>query len=181
MEDLKRLLQEDLPHVSESKDYRRLFDQALELLHRTLADTLDVDDHEVAILLLDKSNTLRFFRPQYLERSGKIPLTYTKSFVTKVLQDCKPRIENRFASTPHLSFFEGLDKDSAKAGVIQKMMCIPLTTTRGHVFGALQIGRKGESPQDAGPDWSQQDLLQVVKSLAGVVDGLADLIRKSGI
>jgi len=181
MEELKRLLQEEESGVTDAREYRRRFDQALELLHRSLVETLDVEDNEVAILLLDKNHTLRFFRPQYLERSGKIPLAYTKSFVTKVLQDCKPRIENRFATTPHLSFFEGLDKEAAKAAAIQKMMCIPLTTTRGQVFGALQIGRKGESPQDAGPDWTNQDMLHVVKGLAGVVDGLADLIRKTGI
>jgi hypothetical protein len=158
-----------------------MFDRALEMLHRWLATTLDVDDNEVAILLVDGNDTLRFFRPQYLERSGKIPLSYTKSFVTKVIQECKPRIENRFASTPHLSFFEGLDKESAAAAVIQKMMCIPLTTTTGRIFGALQICRKGPSPQEAGPDWTSQELLNVVKSLAGVVDGLEALIRKSGI
>jgi hypothetical protein len=181
MEELKRLLQENPPAGAGEKECRRLFDQALEMLHRSLARTLDVDDNEVAILLLDGDETLRFFRPEYLERSGKIPLSYTKSFVTKVIHECKPRIENRFASTPHLSFFEGLDKDLASAAVIQKMMCIPLTTTTGRIFGALQICRKGRTPQEAGPDWTNQELLAVVKSLAGVVDGLEHLVRQAGI
>jgi len=139
-----------------------------------------VKDDEVAILLLDDKENLKFFQPEYLKKSGLIPKKYARSFVTKVLHECKPLIENQFSTTPHLAFFEGFDKKSEEQ-TIQKMMCIPLVTSSGQVFGALQIGRKGDSPGSAGPDWTQPDVLKIVKAIGSVVDDLQVLCKRAGI
>jgi hypothetical protein len=50
------------------------------------------------------------------------------------------------------------------------MLCLPLRTSAGIVFGALEFGRKGSSPEAAGRDWSPREAESLAESIESIVD-----------
>lgn len=170
MEQIRRILDRIAQERKEGVVYVDVFQEVLTLLQSRLVQLAGVKEDEVAILLMDSRRNLKFFRPKYLERSGLIPASYTRSFVTKTIQSGRPAIDNHFNSTQHLAMFEDLKRNNPHVEPIQKMLCIPLRTSAGIVFGALEFGRKGASPEEAGRDWSPREAESLAESVQGIVD-----------
>lgn len=159
------------------KGWEAAFQEFLSLLQKELVRLAGVDDDEVAVLFMDKRQNLKFYRPRYLENSGVIPAGYTRAFVIKVLQLGQPAMENRFNAVTHLALFEEFKRDNPQQLPIQKMMCFPVASSDGRAFGAVEISRKGASPDSAGPDWTKADLERVQKALSPLGEGLFQLCR----
>jgi hypothetical protein len=73
-------------------------------------------------------------------------------------------LNNTFVSTPHLFIFEHFLSDKAERVPIQKIMSVPVFDN-GLLKGVVQVTRKGVSREDAGPDFSSDNL----KDLATIV------------
>lgn len=180
MEPLKRILA-NIVKESQGVDYEKVFQEVISMLHGELCRLMSVRDDEVAVLLLDKMNNVRFLRPKYLEKAGFIPYSYTRAFVVKVMQTRTVGIDNRFHSTQHLSLFEDFKKNNPNQIPIQKMLCVPLIRGETHSFGAVQISRKGLTPEKAGPDWRETDGEMIFEYLQPLSDNLYILCKHAGI
>ena len=62
---------------------------------------------------------------------------------------------NNVPMVKHVTFFESI-KPRDKPAPIQKMVTVPLLV-RQQPVGVVQISRKGNSPAEAGPDFTAQD------------------------
>jgi hypothetical protein len=71
-----------------------------------------------------------------------------------------------------VSFFESI-KLRDKPVPIQKMVTAPLLV-RGQAIGVAQISRKGETPREAGPDFSAADLKRAQELLEAIAPYLAE-------
>ena len=178
MKSLAQILDELNPRLAAS-ELAPVFVGAVNALHRELAALCGVQEDEVAILLLDARDNIRFLSPTYLERAGLIPASYTRAFVTKAMQAMQPAFDNRFAFTTHFRLFEDFKKNNPKALPIQKMLCAPLVRGGTKTYGAVEISRKGASPEEAGADWADQDMRKVVEYLAPLVDRFYLLCKHS--
>lgn len=181
MEQLGKLLKVILEHTLKPAEARQALDDFLSQLHRHLASAAGVREDEAAILLLDSNRNLKFFQPRYLAGRGAIPVSYSHSFVTKVMQAGQPAIENRFQNVKHLQLFEEFKKENPNALPIQKMMCIPLQAKEWGVYGALELSRKGNTPEQAGPDWREMDLESVMELVQPLMAMLGQLCRQAGL
>jgi hypothetical protein len=170
MEQIRRILERVTRERQEGVVYNDVFEEVMTLFQSRLVQLSGLREDEVAILLMDSRRNLKFYRPKYLERSGLIPASYTRSFVTSTIQSGRPAMNNHFNSTQHLAMFEELKRNNPNAEPIQKMLCIPLRTSDGLVFGAIEFGKKGASLEEAGTDWSSVQM----ESLSETVNGVAD-------
>jgi len=64
---------------------------------------------------------------------------------------------NNVPMVKHVSFFESVKIKDRPAVPIQKMITVPILL-RGEVVGVAQVSRKGDSPAEAGPDFTQADV-----------------------
>ena len=62
---------------------------------------------------------------------------------------------NNVPMVKHVAFFESV-KLKEKAVPIQKMITVPILHG-GEAVGVAQISRKGETPREAGPDFTPSD------------------------
>jgi hypothetical protein len=121
-----------------------------------------VDQDEVAILHLSaKHKNLKFIIPEKLAAVGSIPLTSATALAARTARERRAEIVNNFSSARHASVFEGVPLGREPGDLIQKIMSAPIMD--GHdVSGVVQISRKGRSPSDSGPDFTQKDLRALV-------------------
>jgi len=47
---------------------------------------------------------------------------------------------------------------------------VPLVTSDRKVFGAVEVSRKGEHLEAAGPDWTADEMDTIVRQLASIAD-----------
>ena len=114
------------------------------------------------------SKALRFVLPEKLRAVGSIPLTSSAALAARTVRERRSDVVNNFAQSRHASVFEGVPLGRRRGVCIQKFMSAPILRN-GQVLGVVQISRKGESPQDCGPDFKAADL----KALQGLSDPLA--------
>lgn len=123
-----------------------------------LAELFSVTPHEVALLRLE-GRVLAFLVPERLRALGTIPLSAANASVAaRTAMTGRGDLNNRFASTPHASVFEGVKLGEAKLP-IQKLLSAPITRD-GQTVGVAQISRKAKRPEDA-PDFSPDDLARL--------------------
>ena len=165
--ELKKWVSE-LARVGNEGESVRL-NRAVELI----AKNFGVRPHEVAILgFTADERALRFLAPDNLRQVGNIPLTSISSLAVRTARDRRPEIVNHFSMVPHASVFEGVPMGDEKRGApIQKIMSAPIMLgTR--VVGVLQVSRKAMDGGDAGPDFTQpqmRELLVICEALAPCV------------
>ena len=127
-------------------------------LAERIAKTLKVKTDEVAILAIsERQRSLRFLVPQALCNVGSIPLSSTSALAARTVRESRPDIVNNFAAMRHASVFEGVKGESLNPIAIQKIVSAPILR-EGKVIGVIQISRKGPSAAEAGPDFSSDDL-----------------------
>ena len=115
---------------------------------------------EVAILLLSSDGRhLRFVAPRRFADLGTIPLTKRDSIAVNILGKKQGEAINNVRMVKHVSFFESV-KLRDRALPIQKMITVPILDGENAV-GVAQISRKGETPSEAGPDFTESDVKRV--------------------
>lgn len=130
-----------------------------------LQQAFKVTDSEVALLKLSDQEALSFLWPEKLSKSGSIPLASRESFAASTVRENKAQLHNRFTSKHHASIFEKVnlapaDKSGEKATqarTIQKIMSAPLLQD-DTVIGAVQVSRKADDIEEAGPDFTDVEL-----------------------
>lgn len=136
--------------------------EALVRIAQALAKMFDVDPDEVAILTLNsKAKYLKFVIPEKLAAVGSIPLTSATSLAARTARDRRPELVNNFGTSRHASVFEGVSLGRPRGELIHKLMSAPIVNGTV-VHGVVQISRKGQSPSEAGPDFTQADLRSLI-------------------
>jgi hypothetical protein len=128
---------------------------------------------EVAILLLtDDGKHLSFAAPRKLVGLGTIPITKRDSIAVNVFNKGVGEATNNVPMVKHVTFFESVRLRDRPAP-IQKMVTVPIVH-EGRTIGIGQVSRKGETPLDAGPDFSAADVRKVQSFFQAVGPYLAE-------
>ncbi len=162
MADLSILL-EKLKIIKAQKKNDDDFFQATGLIARFFEETFNVDEDEVAILLTDKEKVfLSFAHPPYLINSGVISVSSPDAFAAYVYKNEQAYIENNFFQQKHLHLFEFVKPPAQKPRPIWKIMAAvlvdPAKNDKQKKYGVVEISRKGTKFEEAGPDFSVEDL-----------------------
>lgn len=127
-----------------------------------IAKTIGVRKEEVAILAVsERWKHLHFLVPETLKNVGFIPLSSNSALAAKTVRESRPDIDNRFTTSRHVNFFEGVKINGERAECIQRIISAPILLD-GRVIGVIQISRKGASPHGAGPDFTAEDLGRIL-------------------
>jgi GAF domain-containing protein len=163
----------DLPELSASLDERLAAaapDDRIGVAVGVLAGFFAVKPEEVAFFSFEpRFSDLQFLWPVPLRSAGSVPLAAQNSLVARTARFKKPVLNNAFATTPHLYIFETFRLDLTGGIPIQKIMSVPLLQDQ-QLKGVIQISRKAERAEAAGPDFTQADL--------GALAGLAAVIAR---
>ena len=165
--DLKKWVAELARKRDEGETVR--LNRAVDLISKNFG----VQNHEVAILgLTSDERSLRFLAPDSLRTIGQIPLSSTNSLAVRTLRDKRPELTNHFSVVPHASVLEAVPISEYQRGQpIHKIMSSPILLGN-RAIGVLQVSRKGASPDETGPDFTQLQL----RELKTISDALAPCI-----
>jgi hypothetical protein len=127
-----------------------------------IARNLSVKTDEVAILAVStRWQHLYFLVPEALRNIGFIPLSSHSALAARTVRESRPEIDNKFAIARHATVFEGVKTTAETAEAVQKIISAPILA-EGKVVGVIQVSRKGESLESAGPDFTPDDLGRVL-------------------
>jgi len=167
MQDLIDILSAMVARKADVPDPRELLLDVGERIVKRVSGAFAVKNDEVAILLLTTdAKHLRFVSPRKLAELGTIPVTKRDSIAVTILGKRVGEANNNVPMVKHVAFFESV-KLRDRPVPIQKMITVPILMD-GNAVGVAQVSRKGETPTDAGPDFSgsdvkkAQELFQVV-------------------
>jgi hypothetical protein len=138
-------------------------EQRLESVAAILAEHFKVSPHEVGLFKFDASGRTATFLwpPQDLGSTVKIPVKlFTTSLVSATARDKHGSIDNTFAATPHLHMFEQALTEREHRLPLQKIMTAP-GMKEDQLLWIVQISRKGASREEAGPDFTDEQLRQL--------------------
>jgi GAF domain-containing protein len=137
-------------------------DVSLASIAERIAKIVGVRPDEVAILgLSTKWRHLYFLAPQALRNVGHIPLSSTSALAARTARESRPEINNNFVKSRHATVFEGVRLSGETAEAIQKIISAPILAG-GKVVGVIQISRKGPTVKGAGPDFTADDVGNVL-------------------
>ena len=126
---------------------------------------------EVAILMLTTDNKhLRFVAPRKFSDLGTIPVTKRDSIAVNILGRRNGEAMNNVPMVKHVAFFESV-KLRERAVPIQKMVTVPILN-EGKAIGVAQISRKGETPTEAGADFTNADVARAQELFQAVAPAL---------
>jgi hypothetical protein len=127
---------------------------------------------EVAILIVTSDGKhLRFAAPRKFSDLGTIPVTKRDSIAVSTLSKKSGEAMNNVPMVKHVSFFESI-KLRDRVSPIQKMITVPIVHD-GQPVGVAQISRKGETPVEAGPDFTPADVKRADQIFEAVAPYLA--------
>jgi hypothetical protein len=157
MKDINLLI-EKLKMVTSAGHTEKTFKSVVDDIVKFYCDNFDLQNDEVAVLLIDKDNMiLSFAAPEYLVNAGMIPITSPDAFAARVFKMNRGMIENNFNQMKHLHLFEYIKGPGDKVRRIWKMMSTILRS--GDLkFGIIELSRKGSSLDEAGEDFSAENL-----------------------
>lgn len=121
---------------------------------------------EVGLLRL-QGGYLKFVFPHELRTLGAIPLM-SSAVAAKTAVNKSAEVFNDFVRVKHASIFEMVklgtkpDEPAMDAQTIQKMMSMAILDITGNALGVIQVSRKGPSLRAAGPDFTSDDLQQLL-------------------
>jgi len=134
-----------------------------EIACAALADLFRVGRAEVALLRAE-NDVLNFLFPGALKAAGFIPLSSASAVAARTASSRKVELFNNFVIVQHANVFETIklrtlgQSDKPGSNTIQKLMTTPVVDPQQHVLGVIQICRKGITQDDAGPDFTLNDL-----------------------
>lgn len=134
-----------------------------ELACAAISELFRVSRAEVALMRTER-DVLNFLFPAELKTAGFIPLSSASAVAARTANSRKVELFNNFVIVQHANVFESIklsalgQSSRPGANTIQKLMTTPVVDQDLHVLGVLQICRKGISPDDAGPDFTLDDL-----------------------
>jgi len=134
-----------------------------ELACAELSKIFRVQPAEIALMRVEK-DVLNFLFPVELKAAGFIPLSSSKAVAARTATTRKVELFNNFVIVQHANVFETIklatlgQSDAPGANVIQKLMSTPIIDPKHQVLGVVQVCRKGTTQEDAGSDFTLNDL-----------------------
>ena len=123
-----------------------------------IAKIIGVRNEEIAILgVSTRWKHLHFLVPEALKNVGFIPLSSTSALAPKTVRESRPEIDNNFSAARHAVVFENIKLSGESLDPIQKIISAPILFD-GKVVGVIQVSRKGATPAAAGPDFTAEQL-----------------------
>jgi hypothetical protein len=172
MSELLELLGAMASKKKEVPDARELYLDMAERVVKAVSTTFGCKADEVAILILTSDNRhLRFVAPRKFTDLGTIPITKRDSIAVAILAKKNGEAMNNVPMVKHVSFFESV-KIKDRVVPIQKMITVPILY-RGQPIGVAQISRKGDSPAEAGADFTAGDVKKAQEFFESVAPHLA--------
>jgi hypothetical protein len=148
-------------------DQRELYLDMADRVVKAVGTAFTCKPDEVAILILTTDGKhLRFVAPRRFTDLGTIPVTKRDSIAVATLGKKTGEAMNNVPMVKHVAFFESV-RLRDRVVPIQKMITVPILN-RGTVIGVAQVSRKGETPGDAGPDFSPADVKKAQDFFEGV-------------
>ncbi len=152
--------------------------ESLARVAEQVAKAFGVKPDEVAVLALaSQGKFLKFLIPEKLQAIGTIPMTSATALAARTARDKRAELVNNFTAARHASVFEGVPMGRRHGELIHKIMSAPITL-EDKVLGVVQISRKGRTPADAGPDFTQKDLRELA-AIAGVLGRFIQIFQGS--
>src|SRR5271167_282627 len=153
---------ERLANALSSASEEKSVDVPIASVAERIAKCLGVKNDAVAILgLSTRWKHLYFMAPLALKNVGYIPLSSNSALAARTARESRPEINNNFSATRHASVFEGVKIGNESAEAIQKIISAPILYD-GRVVGIIQISRKGASTKTVGPDFTADELGEVL-------------------
>jgi len=172
MQELLEILSAMAAQKEKVRDRLELLLDMADRVVKAVSHAFSCRQDEVAILLLSTDGRhLRFVAPRAFAELGSIPVTKRDSIAVGVLSRRTGEVINNVPMVKHVSFFESI-KLRDKPVPIQKMVTTPLLV-KGQAVGVAEISRKGESPRDAGADFTANDLRRAKEIFDAVAPYLA--------
>ncbi len=154
---------------AEEGEKENKFNKFLDMLSSFLQDVFKVEDDEVTIFVTDKKESLlSFVKPDYLREAGIIPMTSQDSFAVQSLLNAKAKVINNLKKKRPSSIFELVKNPNKPNYPVQKLMVVPLLL-KGKKLGVIEILKKAMSSSEAGPDFTEEDLKQLVEIAKEIV------------
>lgn len=147
------------------RDLDQLADKSMRLkaLAEDVASFFALRSHEVGLFSVNhKRHEISFLLPEGMAQKGHIPLTAVNSLVARTANDLVPCLDNNFARSRHLFMFEHMLTEKSARISVQKIMSVPVIF-EGVAQGVIQVGKKGASLTEAGADFTEQNLADLVK------------------
>ncbi len=156
-------------------DGRELLLDVTERVVKYVSAAFGTKTDEVAVLLLTEDRKhLRFAAPRRFADLGTIPITKRDSIAVAIFHRKAGEAINNVPMVRHVSFFESV-KLRDRVVPIQKMITVPILRG-GEAVGVAQISRKGESPAEAGPDFTPADVKRADEIFRAVAGPLWDAV-----
>jgi hypothetical protein len=175
VDDLLELLAAMASKKSEVANPRDLFLDMAERVVKGVVGTFGCKADEVAILMVTSDNKhLRFAAPRKFADLGTIPVTKRDSIAVNILGRKSGEAMNNVPMVKHVAFFESV-KLRDRVLPIQKMVTVPILQG-AQAVGVAQISRKGETPAQAGPDFTQGDVRRAQEFFGRVAPYLVDAL-----
>ncbi len=138
-------------------------EELLKTIATDIAGFFSLRAHEVGIFSVNrKKHEIAFLWPQGMTNAGHIPLNAVNSLVARTANELVTTLDNSFAKSRHLYIFEFMLAEKSDRIPIQKIMSVPVIAD-GTAKAVLQVVRKGTSLAEAGDDFSEQNLADLVK------------------
>lgn len=144
---------------------------------QAVGEELNVKDDEVAVLILTSSGqTLKFVWPPLLAKSlAAFPAGHKGAFATSVLTTLKGKVDNKLSASKHLRFYESVKGAEMTGLPIQRMIAVPLVHD-DRAIGVIEVSRKGKTPDEAGPAFTQEDARKLLAVCKAFTPALAALV-----
>lgn len=159
MQELIKIL-EAIAKLKGTPDECLLFEKTNEAIADYIVKNLGVSEDCVAILLLkDAGKVFRFAYPLELFKgqSNVFPVS-RNNIAGQVILSERGNVENNLSRVPHFGVYEKAKIKGKTPKPIQKMVTAPLILPDKNMLGVIQISKRGETPQEAGPDFAPADL-----------------------
>ncbi len=164
MKDINELIARLKIEISK-EDKEASFWEVIKEIEQFYKDNFYLDEYEVAIFLANQEkNVLSFACPKYLVNSGMIPASSTEALAATVFRTGRGMIENNLQQLKHLAIFEIIRTPEGELKPIWKMICA-LIAVEDDKIGVIEISRRANSPEEAGEDFSENDLLFLQKTI----------------
>jgi hypothetical protein len=163
MQDLLEILRAMASKKEEVENRLELFHEVAERVVKHTCAAFGAKADEVAILMTTSdARHLRFVAPRKFVDLGTIPITKRDSIAVNVFAKMSGEAMNNVPTVKHVAFFESVKIRDRPVAPIQKMITVPILHD-GRAVGVAQISRKGETPAEAGPDFTPADLKKAQK------------------
>lgn len=157
------------------------FDEARQTAATTakqIAQKLGLRSDEVSILLCSSDgSSLRFLYPEALFKTGIRLPNDRNSLAGQAIYYQKPQLHNNMTQIKRMAFFERVKTGEESPTPIQKMLTLPILSGN-NVTAIVQCSRKAKTLEEAGPDFTKDDIAALAEDLFEIAT-LLPLLRPS--